>query len=343
MPMLSSVIRVQTEGMSRKRSRLFETVNQYRPNSIFALEPPGTMTVHAPHFVLYSESTSTSDAAELVCPPSSTRSRAETAKCWHFILRSQDGSTRLDVADVEAEASDERLELLAVVRGLEALDQPSEVTLVTSSSSIRRGLRFGLDVWRDNQWQWERFGRMTPIKNADLWQRVDRALRFHQVDCRMIRFDRPADDLSSPASKFLFHKSTQARSLEPCQRPVEADQRCSNGVPVGAGGPAAFVFQWVRTHFLGRTERARGPGQRCSSRSSKEPGGPAAHGSTVVPGRVAHRPHSVATRARRPMREGQLGSVAPAPQSNLIPRILRRLFGWCGLCRSGATLVITAH
>ena len=88
-----------------------------------------------------------------------------------------------------------------MVRGLEALDQPSKVTLVTSSGSIRRGLRFGLDLWRQNRWHWERFGKMAPIKNADLWQRIDRALEFHNIECRLVRLDPPVDDLSRPACK----------------------------------------------------------------------------------------------------------------------------------------------
>ncbi len=103
---------------------------------------------------------------------------------------------------MEAEAADEepgtpadRLELLAIVRGLEALDQPSRVTLFTASRYVARGLRFGLESWRESDWQWERFGQMQPVKNADLWQRIDQAMRFHQVDVRTPRYD-ALDDLS---------------------------------------------------------------------------------------------------------------------------------------------------
>jgi len=156
------------------------------------------MTVHAPHFVLFSESTA-DQAAE---PPQgvAAESAATTAlPYWHFVLRTDQGSVALDArGEEESGASPERLALLAVVRGLEALPEPSRVTLVTTSGWIRRGLRFGLDNWRDQHWRWECFGRMTPIKNADLWQRVDRALQFHEVECQTIRVDRPSDDLSCP-------------------------------------------------------------------------------------------------------------------------------------------------
>jgi hypothetical protein len=73
---------------------------------------------------------------------------------------------------------------LALVRGLEAVPQPARVTLVASSPYVNRVLNGGLDEWRTSGWQWERHGEMVPVKNADLWQRVDRALNFHSVECR---------------------------------------------------------------------------------------------------------------------------------------------------------------
>lgn len=108
---------------------------------------------------------------------------------WRFRLQSSEKNVDLEVSDDEPHVDNSRLELLALVRGLEALDQPSRVTLITTSSYVRRGLKFGLDTWRDTQWQWERFGKMTPVQDDDLWQRVDRALQYHQVECRAWRID----------------------------------------------------------------------------------------------------------------------------------------------------------
>ena len=85
-----------------------------------------------------------------------------------------------------------------LVAALEALDQPSRVTLVTTSSQVQRGLRDGLRTWRNNGWRWESYGRLVPIKHADLWQRIDRALEFHRVECRMVRID-GAHSALSPA------------------------------------------------------------------------------------------------------------------------------------------------
>jgi hypothetical protein len=98
----------------------------------------------------------------------------------------------VEIEDDEPEAGGNRLELLAVVRGLESLDQPSRITLVTSSRYVARGFRYGLDEWRRAGWQWERFGQMAPISNEDLWRRIDGAMRYHAIDCRVWRFDGPA-------------------------------------------------------------------------------------------------------------------------------------------------------
>ncbi len=110
---------------------------------------------------------------------------------WRFSLRSTDGSTRLEAADREPDARGERLELLTIVRGLEALDQPSRVTVCSASTYVQRGVRYGLETWRTSGWMWERYGEWVQIKNADLWQRLDRVMQFHQVEFRRFRVDLP--------------------------------------------------------------------------------------------------------------------------------------------------------
>lgn len=143
------------------------------------------MVTLQPHFLLFSGVES---------------QRTESAR-WHFLLESTDGSTVLEASDVEPDYQGERLELLAVIRGLEALDQPSRVTLITSNRHISRGFRFGLDEWRTNRWCWERDGRREPVKNFDLWRRIDRALRFHEVRCRTWRIDPAHAGPGQPSSR----------------------------------------------------------------------------------------------------------------------------------------------
>jgi ribonuclease HI len=145
------------------------------------------MNVPRPHFQLFSHASASRAAAHTGSDDSSGE--------WRFILKREDGQVEAQAADEEPGTPADRLELLAIVRGLEALDQPSRVTLFSASRYVARGLRFGLESWRESDWQWERFGQMQPVKNADLWQRIDQAMRFHQVDVRTPRYD-ALDDLS---------------------------------------------------------------------------------------------------------------------------------------------------
>jgi ribonuclease HI len=142
------------------------------------------MSVPTPHYVLFSAATTEDgDASPTV--------RRRGGGRWRFVLESLDSSTRLEAAEREYGIAGRRLELLAVVRGLEALDQPSRVTLVTPSEYVRHGLRFGVQQWRENGWRWEFFGRMVPIRDADLWRRLDQAMRIHDVRCRTLRCHAP--------------------------------------------------------------------------------------------------------------------------------------------------------
>lgn len=167
----------------RKTTRACASSSWIRRQPGFFVDNPESFPMQAatPHFLLFSESRRDRDLRQ-----------------WRFVLQPIEGGEHLEAADAEPEAQGERLELLAVVRGLEALEQPSRVTLVTPSKYVNRGLTYGLQEWRANDWQWELFGEMVPVKNRDLWQRIDRALSFHQLECRTWRFDLPHKPLAEP-------------------------------------------------------------------------------------------------------------------------------------------------
>lgn len=138
--------------------------------------------VQQPHYLLICDSIISSPATvnnELI--PSLGLGR------WHFVLEQMDGSERLEAADCESYIHQDRLALLVVVRGLEALEQSSLVRLVTTSRYVDRGLRFGLPNWRETNYQWESFGERKPVRNADLWRRVDVAMQYHKVTCRLLK------------------------------------------------------------------------------------------------------------------------------------------------------------
>lgn len=147
---------------------------------------------------------------------------------WSFVVHPCDGGEPLEADDFEPGATRERLELLAIVRALEALEQPSHVTLCCESPHLFRRIAAGLDEWREAGWQWEAFGEMVPIANADLWRRVDRAIRIHKVECRR----------TPPAFREPFagvngrHQESMGQGVSPRSAPQsEILARMRTGVP----------------------------------------------------------------------------------------------------------------
>ncbi len=123
----------------------------------------------------------------------------DQAGSWEFMLESVGTCELFEASGKERDVFGERLELLAVVRGLEAIDQPSRVTLVTPSRYVARGIKFGLPQWRDAGWRWESYGTLVPVKNGDLWQRIDQAMKYHEVACRRWEIDH--DSVSSTSDE----------------------------------------------------------------------------------------------------------------------------------------------
>lgn len=119
---------------------------------------------------------------------------------WSFTIHDVAANETFSVSDDEPNANGERLELLAVVRGLEALEEPTRVTLLTRSHYVLRGLQRGLREWRRNQWRWERFGRFTPIRDCDLWLRIDHALEYHELDFGSLPTGETAGGEEAPAA-----------------------------------------------------------------------------------------------------------------------------------------------
>lgn len=162
------------------------------------------MPITSPHYLLLSEA----------------RHTANQDNAWRFVLENVNSLQRMAAADIEPHAGGERLELLAVVRGLEAIDCPARVTLITKSRYVNRGLKYGMNEWRSTNWQWERFGKLVPVRDHDLWQRVDRALQFHQVQCRTWQFAAQAEHDDEAPSQQPSAKKCAAPSARNGKFPI---------------------------------------------------------------------------------------------------------------------------
>ena len=100
---------------------------------------------------------------------------------WGVILQAQDGETLVRERELSGGARDttnNRMELTAAIMALEALDRPSSITVVTDSTYLRDGITGWIHGWKRNGW---RTAAKKPVKNADLWQRLDIARARHCV------------------------------------------------------------------------------------------------------------------------------------------------------------------
>ena len=96
---------------------------------------------------------------------------------WGVLLRSDDSEKELYGS--EKETTNNRMELMAAIMGLEALQRPCEVVMTTDSKYVMQGITEWIDEWKKRDW---RTSSKKAVKNVDLWQRLDEACKVHHVD-----------------------------------------------------------------------------------------------------------------------------------------------------------------
>ena len=99
---------------------------------------------------------------------------------WAFILRHPSSNKELVGSGGEPETTNNRMELIAVVRGLEALKRRSAVELLTDSVYVGKGLSEWLAKWKANGWRRREGKAWKEIKNEDLWRRLDELVATHR-------------------------------------------------------------------------------------------------------------------------------------------------------------------
>lgn len=106
---------------------------------------------------------------------------------WGVLLIAREGGAVVkerELSGGEALTSNNRMELLAAISALETLAKPSEITVVTDSAYVKNGVTEWIHGWKRNGW---RTAGKDPVKNAELWQRLDQAQARHRVQWRWIK------------------------------------------------------------------------------------------------------------------------------------------------------------
>ena len=123
---------------------------------------------------------------------------------WGALLRWN--ATERELSGGEPNTTNNRMELLAAIEALEALKRPCEVVLTTDSQYVRKGITEWMANWKRNGWK---TSARKPVKNADLWRRLDQAAGVHRVQWHWVKGhsghpeNERADQLASRAAREL--------------------------------------------------------------------------------------------------------------------------------------------
>jgi ribonuclease HI len=106
---------------------------------------------------------------------------------WAFILR--DGPTRQEreSSGGEADSTNNRMELMAVIEGLRALKRPCQVELYSDSKYVLQGMQSWMAGWKKNGWRRRDGNKWEPVKNVELWQALDEAMQMHSINFHHVR------------------------------------------------------------------------------------------------------------------------------------------------------------
>lgn len=101
---------------------------------------------------------------------------------WGVLLRWRNEERELSGG--EPDTTNNRMELMAAIQGLESLKRASTVTLTTDSTYVKDGITKWIHGWKKKGWK---TAAKKPVKNVDLWQRLDAATADHMVDWRWVK------------------------------------------------------------------------------------------------------------------------------------------------------------
>lgn len=100
---------------------------------------------------------------------------------WAYLLRHPETGKEMEASGGEPETTNNRMELTAVVEGLATLKRPAQIELFTDSVYVGKGISEWMTKWKANGWRRKEKSRWAPVKNEDLWRKLDELLQTHTV------------------------------------------------------------------------------------------------------------------------------------------------------------------
>ena len=106
---------------------------------------------------------------------------------WAFILRCINTGKELERSDGEPDSTNNKMELTAVIRGLEALNEDCDVTLFADSSYVLQGMQSWMAGWKSRGWKRKEGSKLVPVKNEDLWRSLDKLMQRHKISYEHVK------------------------------------------------------------------------------------------------------------------------------------------------------------
>lgn len=124
---------------------------------------------------------------------------------WGALLIS--GQHRKELFGGEAETTNNRMELMAAIKALEALKRKSEIRLHTDSKYVQNGIQSWVHNWKKNGWK---TAAKKPVKNVELWQRLDALVAQHQIEWIWVKGH--SGDVGNEAADLLANRGVESLS-----------------------------------------------------------------------------------------------------------------------------------
>lgn len=122
---------------------------------------------------------------------------------WGVLLKYGDKEKHLFGG--EPDTTNNRMELMAVIKALQAITRPCDIVIHTDSQYVKNGMTLWMSNWKQNNW---RNSAKKPVKNVDLWQQLDQLVQEHNVSWLWVRGH--AGDPGNEMADTLANKGVQS-------------------------------------------------------------------------------------------------------------------------------------
>lgn len=132
---------------------------------------------------------------------------------WACILRHPASNSEKEFSGGEHDTTNNRMELMAVIEGLQRLSRQSRVEVVTDSRYVADGCSTWIAGWKRNGWRRRRGKKYLPVRNVELWQQLDALVEEHDVRFTVVRGhaghpeNERCDELAVAAAEGIRHSS----------------------------------------------------------------------------------------------------------------------------------------